>query len=320
MLAVTDAGQLQPARRLERTGAENELARRIEAPNVAIDHGLDADGPPAFEQHADDPRVGEHRQVGAGSHGRQEGDGGALPHPVPDRVAQVRNAFVIEAIEVVAALEAQARTGGDRGLGQLAALAMGRHLERPAGTAQLVGAECVVLDRLEALRDLGPAPADSALRGPLVVVLRMAAHVDHAVDRARAAQHLPARPDLLSPPFACVGRHRGVVGMLRVREQLAEALGHGDQGAAVLGAGFDQQHPMGGVLAEAVGEHAAGRAGADDEIGGVGHRSAQVPDGAGIGFILSYSVLIMESTREAVKLASDPGFSGCEAKISEYHS
>ena len=70
-----------------------------------------------------------------------------------------------------------------------------RRLDPPlaAGAVELVGAPPVVLRALEVGQHVVPGPAGIAELAPVVVVGRLAAHVDHAVDRRAAAQHLAAR-------------------------------------------------------------------------------------------------------------------------------
>ena len=66
-------------------------------------------------------------------------------------------------------------------------------LQRPADAVEIVGAALLVLGLLEERQDAIPVPALAAALAPAVVIGRGAAHVDHAVDRAGAAQHLAAR-------------------------------------------------------------------------------------------------------------------------------
>ena len=66
-------------------------------------------------------------------------------------------------------------------------------LDRPAGAAELVLAVLEVLHALVGGVDGVGVPAGVALGGPGVVVGAVAAHVDHAVDRARATDDLAAR-------------------------------------------------------------------------------------------------------------------------------
>ena len=102
----------------------------------------------------------------------------------------------------------------------------------------------------------------------MVEILGLAADIDHAVDRGRAAQHLAARPEHLAVGGARIGL--GLVAPIdrRVGKGLAKAERDVDPAVLVLAAGFEQQHPRRRVLAQPRGDRAPGRAGADhDEIG-----------------------------------------------------
>src|SRR5205823_9859444 len=97
-------------------------------------------------------------------------------------------------------------------------------------------------------------------------ILRLAADVDEAVDRRRAAQHLAARRE--DAPAA----ERGL-GLRFVRpidigagEELAVAERHMDPEMRVARPRLDEEHARTVILGEAVGEHAPGRARADDDV------------------------------------------------------
>jgi hypothetical protein len=62
-----------------------------------------------------------------------------------------------------------------------------------AGTVHLVFAAIKILGLAEEGQNIVPAPAGAAHLPPEIVITRLAAHVDHAVDRRRAAEHLAAR-------------------------------------------------------------------------------------------------------------------------------
>ena len=116
---------------------------------------------------------------------------------------------------------------------------------RPAGAAPLVGAVDAVLHPLEVRQHVLVAPALRAEPLPVVVVARRAAQEHQAVDRARPAQHLAARPD---DAAAVQPRLRlGLVAPVdfRVGHELAETPGNMDPGIAVAPAGLDdaQRNP-----------------------------------------------------------------------------
>ena len=129
-----------------------------------------------------------------------------------------------------------------------------------------VGAALLVLGLLEIGQHVVKAPADIAALAPAVVVLVLAAHIEQAVDRARSAQHLAARLEHLAAVQARLrlGLVHPVDGFFL--EQLAVAERHMDPDVAFLRAGLEQQHRMLAVRAQPIGQHAAGRARADDDV------------------------------------------------------
>ncbi len=101
---------------------------------------------------------------------------------------------------------------------------------------------------------------------PAIVILVLAANVEQAVDRARAAEHLAARLKHLTPVQSRL--RFGLVHPVDalVLEQLAIPERHVNPEIGVLRAGFEQQHRILSIGAQAIGEHAPGRPGADDDI------------------------------------------------------
>ena len=67
-------------------------------------------------------------------------------------------------------------------------------MERTARAAHRVGAEFMVLHRSEAGEHMVPAPVVEAGRCPAVIILRLAADINHAVDATRPAQRAAADP------------------------------------------------------------------------------------------------------------------------------
>ena len=132
----------------------------------------------------------------------------------------------------------------------------------------------VVLVHAKAGQRAVPAPDIVAGEfGPALVVARLAAHVDHAVDAGRAAQRLAARVAQRAAVQArfCLGLVEPVGAGVPDAMQVAHR--NVDPVVVVAPAGLDHQHPLAGVGAQAVGEQATGGAAADDDVveGGVAH-------------------------------------------------
>src|SRR6202011_4974465 len=102
------------------------------------------------------------------------------------------------------------------------------------------------------------APAAAAHLRPIVVIGRVAADIEHAVDRAGAAQGLAARPLQLAAVGAGLAFAEEVPVDLGVVEDAQHPGGNVDHRVAVRGAGFEQYDPS-AVLAQAAGHHTAGR-------------------------------------------------------------
>ena len=140
--------------------------------------------------------------------------------------------------------------------------------ERPAAAAELVGAGEARLHALEVREAVRVRPRLHArIGGPALVVERVAALEDHPVDAARAAEHLAAR--VVDPPAVHV--RLGLRLVLPVVEPPADRerqrRRHVDEHVPlVVGpAGLEHEHARRGILAQPVGEHAAGGTAADDD-------------------------------------------------------
>ena len=95
------------------------------------------------------------------------------------------------AVEVAGIGNADAHAGGDERLRDRMRLGQIADGERPAGAVPNIGAADLVLGFLEIRQHVRKTPAGIAEIAPVVIVLRLAAHVEQAVDRARPAQHFP---------------------------------------------------------------------------------------------------------------------------------
>ena len=148
---------------------------------------------------------------------------------------------------------------GIGGLGEFGA-------DRPVAAAPRIGAALPGLATPEIGQHVGIGPAARTLLRPAVVVAAIAAGIGHHVDRGRAAQHLAAhRLDL-----AAVHVRLGLGAVAPVEHVVFVHLAHAerdmDERMEVAPARLDQQHTRRAVLAQAIGQHAAGRTAADDDV------------------------------------------------------
>ncbi len=191
-----------------------------------------------------------------------------MPAPaLPDRHGGVAGAFELGPGEVRVARHPGRGGRVDEALDErIGAVEVG-DMDRPSLPVRPVGEMVGVLDPLEVRQALLPRPAVDA---PAVVVERMAADPEHRVHGAAAAQHLAAGLEDAAIIEARL-RLRVVVPVAFAVELLGERERRQDVQVRRRSAGLDQEHLAIGILAEAGGDGAAGRPGADHDVVEVAH-------------------------------------------------
>jgi hypothetical protein len=165
-----------------------------------------------------------------------------------------------------------ARLGGiDEGIAELVRLAHLGDVQQPTLTAAFIATAFEVFRLLEVGQHLLVGPATIAELTPGVVIERLAAHIEHAVDRTRAAERAAARTGNAAVGHALFRLHLEVPIELLVVQQLGEAGRNIDPHRLVARTRFEQQHLNGGILAQPVGQNAARRAAAHDDVIPIGH-------------------------------------------------
>ena len=268
----TDAGELQQLRRIVGAAGEDHLAAGAHGHVLAAasaDAVGDADGALALKQQFRDVGACAHRDVHALAGRMQERRGGADAAALVDGALGVGDAFLDGAVVVGVARDAEADGACDEGFAErMEPVDVGDGegaVAAAEGRVRLAVAE-PPLHALEVGEHVGVAPAAVAELRPGVEVHALAAIVDVAVDGAGAAERLAARGEDAPPagPFARLHAVEPV--HTPVVEGLDEAGRQVDEGMPVAGPGFEHKHGRGSVLAQAVGQHAAGRTGADDHV------------------------------------------------------
>ena len=269
MRARPDARQQQQLRRAVDAARDDHLspgAGRLEALRRPV---LDADGAAVLDQDAGRVRVRRDDEVLSAPRGFQIGDRGAPAPAVADGRLVVADAILARAVEVGVARDARLDGRLDDGVDDLAAKAAVADLERAADAVELALAALLVLGLAEVGQDAREVPALAAALAPAVVVGGRAAHVDHAVERAGAAQHLAARLVGGAAVEAGDGLALEFPVVAGVRVELVVADRDVDPGIAVAPAGLEQQHPVAARLRQARRHRAAGGARPrDDEVEG----------------------------------------------------
>src|SRR5262252_4566125 len=179
---------------------------------------------------------------------------------------EITGAFLGGPVEIVVARKARLLRGRYESLAQRMRFAHVGNRERPTHPMQRILAARLVLAAAKIREHIIEAPAGIAELAPMIEVRRLAADVEQAIDRARPAQHLPPRLDDLSVVELCL-RLRGIEPIdLAIGEQFAVAERDVNPDMAVMAARLQQQNAIATRGGQTIGEHAAGAAGADDDI------------------------------------------------------
>src|SRR6185312_13179923 len=227
-----------------------------------------ADAALAFEDQRRRQRALLDQKVFAAPRGIEIAMGGALAAALGDR--HLRHAYPFLALAILVGIERQADLlgGFDDHLEQRhpTPWRVG-HAQKPGAAAILIRAAVIALHALEDRQHVLIAPAAIAELRPVVIVLRLTADIDHAVDRARPAQHLAARHVDLAAAGALV--RFGAVAP--VDGGIVDHLGDADrhprpEEIGTFDAGFQQQHAIRAALGQAACDHRTGRTCPDDDV------------------------------------------------------
>ena len=129
----------------------------------------------------------------------------------------------------------------------------------------VVAAALVVFDFAENREQIVPRPAAIAQLRPGVVIARLTAHIDQAVDGARAAQQTAARHRNTAIGHAFLGF--GFIAPIgrRILDQLTVADRHPAERMAAR-AGLQQQDFVAAIGGQSIGQDTARRSGANDDV------------------------------------------------------
>ena len=185
---------------------------------------------------------------------------------MPRGELEIPGAFLSGPVEIVVAREARLLRGGDESLAQRMRFTDIGDRERPADAVQRVLATRLVLGAPKIGQHILEAPAGIAELTPMIEICRLAADIQKAVDRTRPTQHFPARLD--DAPVVEFGfRLRGIEPVhLGIGEQLAVTERDVNPDVPVVTTGFEEQNAIAPRGGQAIGEHAASRAGTDHNV------------------------------------------------------
>ena len=224
----------------------------------------------AIEDDAGHQRPGPDGQVPAAADRLQVGLCGTQAPAVVDVPVERREAFLAVAVDVVGQVVARLLAGGEegreQGVGGGSTFEDERAVVPAPGVVRRRGEARLHL--LEVRQAVGVVPAGHPRVGrPALIVERVAALEDLAVDAGRAAEDLAA--GVVDP--AAVHERLGLGFVLPVVVAAADREGQGRRHVdehvepVVRAAGLEEEDRRAGIRREAVGEGASGRAAADDD-------------------------------------------------------
>jgi hypothetical protein len=187
------------------------------------------------------------------------------------------NAFLLRAIEIIRIGMTGLLACLDKSIEQHVRLAGIADAERAIAAMKRAVAILIAFRTAEIGQHIRKAPAFKAELTPHVIVARMAANIDHAVDRGRPAKHLATRPVELA--IVQVGLAFRLIAPVRHigADQLSDACRHVDHEVRILLACFKKQNLVRRIFRKAVRKHAACAACADDDVIEFAHTLSPVP-------------------------------------------
>ena len=187
MVGRADAREHQELGRAKGAGGKDHLAFGPDNLRRGPRRDTDADGVATLQDQAENQRTGTDREVGPCPRGVEVGVRRVRAHTAIGVAVERPEALLMRSVDILGRGEARLAPGLDEGLveRQCDSVGHGRHGPGPATPGAF--ATIVRFAPPEIGQHLGVGPAPCALRGPPLVVLRVAPDVGHAVNRRRAA-------------------------------------------------------------------------------------------------------------------------------------
>src|SRR5262245_15624213 len=193
MRGRAEARELKQVRRSIGAPADDHLAPGPRHTSAGWRMVLHADSTIVLDQDAGGLAARANNEVPARTSGFQISLGGA-PAPAPGgRRLVIADTFLLRSIEIIGPRNAKALGCCDHRICKSRSRYWIRHVQRATDTMQLACTTLLVLRLLEEGQHAVPVPANAPPLTPVVVVLWVAAHVDHAIDGGRTAKRLAAR-------------------------------------------------------------------------------------------------------------------------------
>ena len=201
----------------------------------------------AADPHALDECVRDDREIRTRQRRTEKGFGRVPAHAALLVHLEERAAEVVAAIELADLRNAALFGRVAPGLEDFPSKAGVFDAQLASHAVHLVGAVLIVLDLLEQRQHVVPRPSRVAKRGPVVVVLLLAAHVDHRVDGGAAAEDAAARVVDRAAGQMLVGLRLVAPVGAWIGDRVEIADRDVDPEPVVLSAGFEQEDPLGRI-------------------------------------------------------------------------
>ena len=213
-------------------------------------------------------RPADQAKVASPQRRAQIGIGSAPAPPAADHLLIEAAALLVTRVVVRVRRQAARRRGLEEGLAQGVPLALVGDHQRAIAAAPGRVAAAPGLGLHEVGQHVLVRPASAAELGPVIVVRRLAAHIEMAIDRARSADQPAARE--VDAALADMRAGRGLIAPveLPVADRHAKACRDLDEQPEIRAASLQDHDLIATVLAKPIGEHAAGSACAHDHVVG----------------------------------------------------
>ncbi len=262
----SDAGAMQHLNRSDRASAQDHFAAGASLDNLATLAEAHPDGAPLLDNQAIGQHVRLKTQIGTVQGGLQE-----TPCRRPAASAllvdvEIADAFIVAGIEIRNFPDSHFfRRFADR---VEHCPGQPRCLDPPAAAdaVKRALAQKMILKPPECRQHVIPAPAAKSKLAPVVVIGGLSAHRDHCVDGGGTADHLAAgigQRAAVEAGFG-LGPEHPVRTRVADREQVTDRDVEPDP--VVVAAGLQDQHAVGRIGREPVGDDTAGGARADDDV------------------------------------------------------
>ena len=261
-----DAREHQQLRRVEGAAGEDDLLARFGVNDEAVLHIFHARRMGAAHDHARHLRAHIDGQVGALADGVQIGDGGGRALAIADRILAAAEALVLLTIVIVGHGQTCGPRGLDPGVEERIAGRGELHLQGAIAAAPGVAAIGEAFAAFEIGENVRVGPALAALLRPAVIVAAMAARIGHHIDGGGAAEHLAARG--LDGAVVQIGLGLRMIAPVvhAILMHLAHAERNVNERVKVAPARLDEQNRGAFVLGQPIGEHAARRTRAHNDV------------------------------------------------------